>query len=116
MEEPTHEVSGDEAKIITESYQGKCCPLTLKAVAAPPPVLSGVGRSLGVSSEPEPEALGCQGPNCMWFRIIQEPSGKVVGGECAATLIAKGLAQLPIGLGNVFAQLSALQNSHSKRG
>lgn len=105
-------MSVEEEQTIMRSFAGKLCPMSMSAVrAAPPsgPILTQVGRPIGEQGNPEPEVLGCQGPNCMWFRIVQDEKGRAVGGQCAATLIAQGLSLLPLNLGGMLAQLGKIR-------
>lgn len=109
---PPNGQSAEEAKkIIFNSFAGKLCPMSMAAArsnASQGPVLTHVGRPISEQGNHEPEVLGCQGPNCMWFRIVHDETGRAVGGQCAATLIAQGLALLPHNLGGMLAQLGKI--------
>lgn len=41
-----------------------------------------------------PEAISCQGPNCMWFCVTVDDTGRAVGGACTATLLPNAIGQL----------------------
>ena len=90
------QISAEEAQAIESSFSGKLCPIGLGAgtQAAAPPIISAIGRS--VTEPNSPEAIGCQGPNCMWFELVSDPSGKIVGGACAAQVIGRALSQLAV--------------------
>lgn len=63
-------------------------------------------------AQPEPEATGCQGPQCAWFVPIADEKGQVTGGGCAAALIAPALS----GLVNIGTAKLAMQGKGAQPG
>lgn len=108
---PDRKISPEEEKIILNSFAGKLCPMSMSSARSSQPqaILTQVGRPISEQGNPEPEVLGCQGPNCMWFRIVQDEKGRPLGGQCAATLIAQGISLLPLNLGGMLAQLGKIR-------
>jgi len=72
---------------IERSYAGKLCPiLSLATLGAP--------QQRIVTSEPAAQgsrASGCQGPSCMFFKLVANEKGEVVSGDCAIPLLVTAL-------------------------
>ncbi len=88
---------------MSNSWMGKMCP-----VLSAPAMGKGKSPLVAVGGKPasEPEALGCQGPTCMWFVGIRNEKGETVDGACSAALIPQGMAQLTVVLANIAAALT----------
>lgn len=100
------ELTPADVKLITQSFAGKCCPLGLIGLSMPQ-ATSPLSGPLGqpVKGAGGGELVGCQGPACMWFRLIKTPDKKVVGGDCVVPMTLGAVASLPSNLGGVLAQL-----------
>ncbi len=90
------------------------CPLLTAAVIARPKPLE-IARVAVIGAQPgvpdraaEPEAVACQGKQCMLFIIQRDESGNEVAGKCAITM---GV----IALGHLTAQISQFKADPSKQ-
>lgn len=103
----TKQMTEAEAKILAGAFMGKICPMSMSAARAPEQksLLSPLPGQ--PQAQQTPEVMGCQGPACMWFRIITDEKGQVTGGECAVALISFQLAMVP----RQFADLGKLRFS-----
>lgn len=97
------EMTAAERKILHDSFAGKLCPMSFSAQRQTEQ--SRLITPTPGAPPPQSEALGCQGPGCMWFRILQDAKGEVIGGECAIALLSLSISQVPMQLGGVLAQL-----------
>jgi hypothetical protein len=107
------QLSKEDARVIAASFQGKCCPLGLIGLSMPKPastIAGPMGQQIQLPNQ-SGELVGCQGPTCMWFRIIKTPpekpgdGPKVVGGDCTIPMTLGAIASLPGNIGGVLAQL-----------
>lgn len=110
------QLSKTEIEMITQSFAGKCCPLGLIGLSMAATQTQGALVSpLGQKVNSGGELVGCQGPGCMWFRIIKAPPEKpgqnpsVVGGDCVVPMTLGAISALPGNMGNVLAQLGKLR-------
>jgi hypothetical protein len=110
------QLTKEEVRLIAASFQGKCCPLGLigLSMAGAVPQQGGLVSPLGLKvggQQAGGELVGCQGPTCMWFRIIKHPPEKeggrpqVIGGDCTIPMTLGAIAALPGNIGGVLAQL-----------
>lgn len=89
------QMSEAEQKILVGSFMGKICPMSMGAARAPEPKSLLTPLPGQQQAQAQPEVMGCQGPACMWFRIITDEKGAVVGGECAVALLSFSISMLP---------------------
>lgn len=89
------QMSKEEQQILINSFAGKLCPMSM--AGARPAEQSKLALPPGVqqTQQPQGEVIGCQGPACMWFRVITDEKGNVTGGECAIALLSFQLAMMP---------------------
>lgn len=109
---PEGQLSPEEVKAIGASFVGKCCPLGLIGLSISGAQTQGALVSpLGQKVSGGGELVGCQGPTCMWFRIIKAPPQKLgeqpkaIGGDCCVSLLLGSVSALPEHMGGVLAQL-----------
>lgn len=72
---------------MSAAHEQKMCPLLTAAVLKPQSQIIGAPVK-------EFEAVACKGPQCMFFRGVQDANGRVVGGECSISLIPMAIHQL----------------------
>lgn len=76
------------------SYAGRMCPILSMVGLRPPAAPLMVGLVGEPRAAPEGEAVGCQGPHCMWFLSIPNERGVIVGGSCAMALVPTAIVQV----------------------
>lgn len=87
----------------TENLPPAICPILTAAVMARPVVQAEASRVIGIGAvvgktdvQGEPEAIPCQGTQCMMFMAQADASGKIIGGQCAATAAVSALSNITL--------------------
>ncbi len=93
-----------EIDAVVASFKDRICPLSIIGLTREPQG-AGLVTPLGNKASTGPEVTGCQGPACMWFKVMHTPDGRAVGGDCSVGLIANGLGAAPIRFAEVLSQL-----------
>jgi len=97
------------------SWSGKMCPeltkasfmakeLARKRDQGPRVVSASLDQP---ASNPEPEAISCQGPVCQWFISRADEKGNVLGGDCATVLAPLASNQQAMAINELVKLISA---------
>ena len=82
------------------SVQGKLCPLLSMAAMGHKEESRLISAS--APQEPKAQAIGCQGPGCMWFTPVADEKGAIRGGNCVISLLPSALTQNNIAIAGAF--------------